>query len=99
MNGEMFWITFNIASSFITGTVNLAYFITHGNGKRLLRLFSAFVIFVFTAAYVLAAVGVIDPIRLGPDYLRPWVNLLYLVPTLDTLVDWKPIRKGKQTRV
>lgn len=71
---------------FIYGTVNLAYYLAHGNGKKYVRLFSAFVL--YTPA-VLLAFGIFEV----PDF---WFNIVGLLSVLDVIVDWHgKTKRGK----
>ncbi len=70
---------------FIYGTVNLAYYLAHGNGKKYIRLFSAFVLYV---PAVLMATGTFDM----PDL---WFTVVGMLSVLDVIVDWRGKMRGK----
>lgn len=73
----------------ISSTYNFLYIVRHKNGKSLIRLFSAVILGVFATLYGMALLNVVNPQTFGPEYIRPLMGPLLILPTLDAMVDWK----------
>jgi hypothetical protein len=67
---------------FIFGSINLAYYIVHANGKKYIRLFSAIALFVLAGATFLA-----DTTDTMHQVI--WFKVVSMLSVLDTIVDWR----------
>ena len=88
-----FWNNVGIVALAISATYNLAYFIRHENGKKLLRLFSGVLLLTLLVFRVLLLIGFVSDLEFS-QLVRPWVGLVYLLPAADAFVDWQRKRKA-----
>ena len=88
MTPNEIWNIVNIVVPLLASAYNAAYFFKHKNGKHLIRGFSVVVLSAILALRVCLALGVV-PNDVFQDLLRPWSNLVYMLPVMDAYVDWK----------
>lgn len=73
---------------FIFGSVNLAYYLAHANGKKYIRLFSAFALYVLSFTTFLTYAGILE-------HQDTWFKVVSLLPVLDAIVDWRgKVKRG-----
>lgn len=80
---------FNALIALASSLVNFAYYFKHANGKSKLRLLSGVVLLYFAMVYISAALGLVNDETIGPEYLRTFIGVLFLLPVWDTIADWK----------
>lgn len=88
MSTQEVWNLVAIATLLFAVGYNAAYVARHKNGKHMIRGFSVLVLLVVAALRVSLALHVL-PNEDFQDLLRPWSNLVYLLPVMDAYVDWK----------
>lgn len=99
INFELF---FSGSMGIICSLANLAYWLHHKNGKRNLRLLTAFILMYFGVNLILIAID--TPLQAsGHVLLRQWIFLLFLIPVWDLIVDWSRnkdnLKKKKEGRL
>lgn len=70
---------------FIYSFINLAYFIVHANGKKYVRLYSSFILFVLAALFM----GYYLTGREDGDLIHLWIMIVGMLPVLDSITDWR----------
>lgn len=82
------FILINAIVGLVCGTINIAYFLTHSNGKKWFRLLCGIIISGLGAGYVCMLLGWIPVSFAGSVLVQPWVAILFVIPALDARIDW-----------
>ena len=76
---------FNSLISFMAASYMLAYYKVHANGKRIIRLYSAVVLYIASALFLFS----------DGEFLHIWYMVIVFIPVIDTYIDWRIKAKGR----